>query len=89
MVKSPCDGHLKQATEAAEEVMSWERGDGVMILRDWLGVRKGTIGTVINLMEKRQSQGSILLVEWNTGGGWMSIEDDLVERLPPRAHLHD
>jgi len=69
--------------------MSWERGDQVMLLRDWLGVRRGTIGTVINLMEKQQSQGSILLIEWNTGGGWMSIEDDLVERLPPRAEFHD
>jgi hypothetical protein len=69
--------------------MSWERGDQVVLLRDWLGVRRGTIGTVINLMEKQQSQGSILLIEWNTGGGWMSIEDDLVERLPPRAEFHD
>ena len=69
--------------------MSWERGDQVMLLRDWLGARKGTIGTVINLMEKQQSRGSILLIEWNTCGGRMSIEDDLVERLPPRAHLHD
>jgi len=69
--------------------MSWERGDGVILLRDWLGARKGTIGTVINLMEKQQSQGSILLIEWNTGGSWMSVEDDLVERLPPRSHLHD
>jgi len=69
--------------------MSWERGDQVMLLRDWLGVRRGTIGTMINLMEKQQSQGSILLIEWNTGGGWMSIEDDLVERLPPRAEFHD
>jgi len=69
--------------------MSWERGDQVMLLRDWLGARKGTIGTVINLMEKQQSQGSILLIEWNTGGSWMSVEDDLVERLPPRSHLHD
>jgi hypothetical protein len=40
-------------------------------------------------MEKTMSEGSILLVEWNTGGGWMSVEDDLVERLPPRAHFHD
>jgi len=70
-------------------MMSWERGDGVILLRDWLGARKGTIGTVINLMEKQQSQGSILLIEWNTGGSWMSVEDDLVERLPPRSHLHD
>jgi hypothetical protein len=35
------------------------------------------------------SEGAILLVEWNTGGGWMSVEDDLVERLPPRPELHD
>jgi len=68
---------------------AWYQGDGVILLRDWLGVRKGTIGTVLNLLEKRQSSGTILLVEWNTGGGWMSIEDDLVERLPPRAHFHD
>ena len=88
MVESPREDHLEQAPPA-EEAMSWERGDQVMLLRDWLGVRKGTIGTVINLMEKQQSRGSILLIEWNTGGGWMSIEDDLVERLPPRAELHD
>ena len=69
--------------------MSWERGDEVILLRDWLGVRKGTIGVVINLMEKRESPGSILLIEWVTGGGWMSLEDDLVERLPPRSHFHD
>jgi len=68
---------------------TWQRGDGVILLRDWLGVRKGTVGTVLNLMEKTMSQGSILLIEWNTGGGWMSIEDDLVEQLPPRAYLHD
>lgn len=67
----------------------WERGDGVILLRDWLGVRKGSVGTVINLMEKTMSEGSILLIEWNVGGGWMSIEDDLVERLPPRAEFHD
>lgn len=69
--------------------MSWERGDQVMLLRGWRGVRKGAIGTVINLMEKQQSQGSILLIEWSAGGSRMSVEDDLVERLPPRAHLHD
>jgi hypothetical protein len=69
--------------------MSWERGDQVMLLRDWLGVKRTTIGTVINLMEKTMSEGAILLVEWNTGGGWMSVEDDLVERLPPRPELHD
>ena len=68
---------------------AWLRGDQVILLRDWLGVRKGTVGTVINLMEKRQSEGAILLIEWITGGGWMSLEDDLVERLPPRAELHD
>ena len=68
---------------------AWCQGDGVILLRDWLGVRKGTIGTVLNLLEKRQSSGTILLVEWSTGGGWMSIEDDLAERLPPRAHFHD
>ena len=68
---------------------AWLRGDSVILLRDWLGVRKGTVGTVINLMEKRQSQGAILLIEWITGGGWMSLEDDLVERLPGRAELHD
>ena len=71
------------------EGRAWERGDQVMLLRDWLGVRRSTIGTVLNLLEKRQSSGTILLVEWSTGGGWMSIEDDLVERLPPRAELHD
>ena len=69
--------------------MSWERGDQVMLLRDWLGVKRTTIGTVINLMEKTMSEGYILLIEWNTGGGWMSVEDDLVERLPPRPELHD
>ena len=69
--------------------MSWERGDQVMLLRDWLGVKRTTIGTVVNLMEKTESKGHILLIEWNVGGGWMSIEDDLVERLPPRAELHD
>jgi hypothetical protein len=69
--------------------MSWERGDQVMLLRDWLGVKRTTIGTVINLMEKTMSEGAILLVEWNTGGGWMSVEDDLVERLPPRPVFHD
>jgi len=68
---------------------AWLRGDSVIRLRDWLGVRKGTVGTVINLMEKRQSQGAILLIEWITGGGWMSLEDDLVERLPGRAEFHD
>jgi hypothetical protein len=68
---------------------AWCRGDGVILLRDWLGVRRGAVGTVLNLLEKKQSPGTILLVEWNTGGGWMSIEDDLVERLPPRAELHD
>lgn len=68
---------------------AWQRGDSVILLRDWLGVRKGTVGTVINLMEKRQSQGAILLIEWITGGGWMSLEDDLVERLPGRAQFHD
>jgi len=71
------------------EGRTWERGDQVMLLRDWLGVRRSTVGTVLNLLEKRQSSGTILLVEWSTGGGWMSIEDDLVERLPPRAHFHD
>jgi len=71
------------------EGRTWERGDQVMLLRDWLGVRRSTIGTVLNLLEKRQSSGTILLVEWSTGGGWMSIDDDLVERLPPRAELHD
>jgi len=69
--------------------MSWQRGDQVMLLRDWLGVRRTTIGTVVNLMEKTMSEGSILLVEWNTGGGRMSIEDDLVERLPPRPEFND
>jgi len=88
VVESPREDHLEQAP-SPEEAMSWERGDQVMLLRDWLGARKGTIGTVINLMEKQQSRGSILLIEWNTCGGRMSIEDDLVERLPPRAHLHD
>jgi hypothetical protein len=88
VVESPREDHLEQAS-SPEEAMSWERGDQVMLLRDWLGARKGTIGTVINLMEKQQSRGSILLIEWNTCGGRMSIEDDLVERLPPRAHLHD
>ena len=68
---------------------TWQRGDRVLLLRDWLGVRRGTVGTVLNLMEKRESEGSILLREWITGGGGMSIEDDLVERLPPRAELHD
>lgn len=77
------------STTPAEEEMSWERGDGVILLRDWLGVRKGSVGTVINLMDKTMSEGSILLIEWNVGGGWMSIEDDLVERLPPRAEFHD
>ena len=71
------------------EGRTWERGDQVMLLRDWLGVRRSTVGTVLNLLEKRQSYGTILLVEWSTGGGWMSIDDDLVERLPPRAELHD
>jgi|APGre2960657373_1045057.scaffolds.fasta_scaffold53689_3 hypothetical protein len=71
------------------EGRTWERGDQVMLLRDWLGVRRSTVGTVLNLLEKRQSSGTILLVEWSTGGGWMSIDDDLVERLPPRAELHD
>ncbi len=68
---------------------TWQRGDGVILLRDWFGVRKGTVGTVLNLLEKSQGPGTILLIEWNTGGGWMSIEDDLVEQLPPRAHFHD
>jgi len=71
------------------EGRTWDRGDQVMLLRDWLGVRRSTVGTVLNLLEKRQSSGTILLVEWSTGGGWMSIDDDLVERLPPRAELHD
>ena len=71
------------------EGRTWERGDQVMLLRDWLGVKRTTIGTVINLMEKTMSEGAILLVEWNTGGGWMSVEDDLVERLPPRPEFHD
>ena len=71
------------------EGRTWERGDQVMLLRDWLGVRRSTVGTVLNLLEKKQSSGTILLVEWSTGGGWMSIEDDLVELLPPRAELHD
>ena len=69
--------------------MSWERGDQVMLLRDWLGVKRTTIGTVVNLMEKTMSEGAILLVEWNSGGRWMSVEDDLVERLPARPELHD
>jgi len=69
--------------------MSWQRGDQVMLLRDWLGVKRTTIGTVVNLMEKTMSEGSILLIEWNTGGGRMSVEDDLVERLPPRPVFHD
>ena len=76
-------------TDSSGEAMSWERGDQVMLLRDWLGVKRTTIGTVVNLMEKRMSEGAILLVEWNSGGRWMSVEDDLVERLPPRAELHD
>jgi hypothetical protein len=71
------------------EGRTWERGDQVMLLRDWLGVKRTTIGTVINLMEKTMSEGAILLVEWNAGGGWMSVEDDLVERLPPRPEFHD
>ena len=87
MVKSACGDHGKETQE--EEEMSWQRGDQVMLLRDWLGVKRTTIGTVINLMEKTLSEGAILLVEWNTGGGWMSVEDDLVERLPPRPELHD
>ena len=87
MVKSACGDHGKETQE--EEEMSWQRGDQVMLLRDWLGVKRTTIGTVINLMEKTMSEGAILLVEWNTGGGWMSVEDDLVERLPPRPELHD
>ena len=69
--------------------MSWERGDQVMLLRDWLGVKRTTIGTVVNLMEKRMSEGAILLVEWTSGGRWMSVEDDLVERLPAQPELHD
>jgi len=69
--------------------MSWQRGDQVMLLRDWLGVKRTTIGTVINLMEKTMTPGAILLVEWNSGGAWMSVEDDLVERLPARPELHD
>ena len=76
-------------TDSGGEAMSWERGDQVMLLRDWLGVKRTTIGTVVNLMEKRMSEGAILLVEWNSGGGWMSVEDDLVERLPARPELHD
>ena len=87
MVKSACSDHGKETQE--EEEMSWQRGDQVMLLRDWLGVKRTTIGTVINLMEKTMSEGAILLVEWNTGGGWMSVEDDLVERLPPRPEFHD
>jgi hypothetical protein len=87
VVKSACGDHGKETQE--EEEMSWQRGDQVMLLRDWLGVKRTTIGTVINLMEKTLSEGAILLVEWNTGGGWMSVEDDLVERLPPRPELHD
>ncbi len=87
MVKSTCGDHGEETQE--EEAMSWQRGDQVMLLRDWLGVRRTTIGTVVNLMEKTMSEGSILLVEWNTGGGRMSIEDDLVERLPPRHEFHD
>jgi hypothetical protein len=87
VVKSACGDHGKETQE--EEEMSWQRGDQVMLLRDWLGVKRTTIGTVINLMEKTMSEGAILLVEWNTGGGWMSVEDDLVERLPPRPELHD
>jgi hypothetical protein len=86
VVESKREDHLK-ATTGCEE--GWERGDEVILLRDWLGVRRGTVGTVINLMEKRQSRGSILLIEWTTGGGRMSLEDDLVERLPPRSHFHD
>jgi hypothetical protein len=86
VVESECEDHLK-ATQEGET--GWQRGDGVILLRDWFGVRKGTTGTVINLMEKRQSRGSILLIEWITGGGRMSLEDDLVERLPPRSHFHD
>jgi hypothetical protein len=69
--------------------MSWQLGDQVMLLRDWLGVKRTTIGTVINLMEKTMTPGAILLVEWNSGGSWMSVEDDLVERLPARPELHD
>ena len=76
-------------TDSGGEAMSWERGDQVMLLRDWLGVKRTTIGTVVNLMEKTMSEGAILLVEWNSGGGWMSVEDDLVERLPARPELHD
>lgn len=68
---------------------AWSRGDSVILLRDWLGTRKGTIGTVLNLLEKKQGPGTILLIEWNTGGSWMSVEDDMVERLPPRAEFHD
>jgi hypothetical protein len=76
-------------TTGSGEGRTWQRGDGVILLRDWLGARKGEVGIVINLMEKRQSSGTILLVEWNAGGPWMSVEDDLVEQLPPRAYLHD
>lgn len=76
-------------TDSGGEGRTWERGDGVMLLRDWLGVKRTTIGTVVNLMEKRMSEGAILLVEWNSGGRWMSVEDDLVERLPARPELHD
>lgn len=76
-------------TDSGGEGRTWNRGDQVMLLRDWLGVKRTTIGTVVNLMEKRISEGAILLVEWNSGGRWMSVEDDLVERLPPRPELHD
>ena len=76
-------------TDSSGEGRTWNRGDQVMLLRDWLGVKRTTIGTVVNLMEKRMSEGAILLVEWNSGGRWMSVEDDLVERLPARPELHD
>ena len=76
-------------TDSSGEGRTWNRGDQVMLLRDWLGVKRTTIGTVVNLMEKRMSEGAILLVEWNSGGRWMSVEDDLIERLPARPELHD
>jgi hypothetical protein len=75
-------------TTGSDAGRTWQRGDEVILLRDWLGARKGEVGTVINLMEKSMSPGHILLVEWRSSIR-MSVEDDLVERLPPRAYLHD
>ena len=71
-------------TDSSGEGRAWSRGDGVVLLRDWLHLPKGTTGTVLNFMPMSTRDASIVLVEWavsNHGWKWVHVEDDLVARI--------